>query len=676
MGSNRRASNRSDEQPLHSPTSPFENVETAYNSGDLGMANNDTSPYSPPLMTPNSITAAKGGSYMYLNTPTSAFDVDSNEDKESLAGDSFNAHHHHHHVKRFDHNDARKKLAKTGGYKFLVTLVFSALLCICLRAWEGFGEPIVLSKIDVRIFNAVMIGLSLCLGLNLLSSLKHYANTFRWSFLARRYVSLEIFDLILHSSSLVKITKLMIVSMPGIRGRRYLRKLPWFRDARDDGTRWMWLVCVLWLNINIGSQILVALLSLFWPVENSLTPLMSRGSVAVADLKTWYTDPNLESNATSMEAAWVYGTEAMVYPEFPMNETHKDLSSLPGTPLYKGDTAWEYRFFNRDPTHQYTNYVLSERKITTTTTCEQLEVRGEVHSEGEDVEEFGMFIEGRPAGGEWTKYEILEKAPGAITWIASVNAFCGSRCTNFTILQDADDDKIKIPGLFLCNSTLSEVSKAHGKNDITCATPDDEHAVYGNDDFARIAAGAIGWTGIPWNNWIEKQTRSYSQGSKWSPAKVVTTEDVEHMLMRFTIGAVGAFDDHGIRYNLTDQQTRPTQGQQLDVDWFWVLVILCGICGIQLIALILLVIFANRTIVRDESFFSMAMLLSPVVSRIGRAGMNLSGDEIKEHPKLKWKKIRYDYREGKSGEPNQVDIFFEGRDQKEGRKSWAAGSYS
>jgi hypothetical protein len=301
---------------LHSPTSPFENVETAYNSGDLGMAHNDGSPYSPPLMTPNSITEAQGGSYMYLNTPTSTFDMDHDTDKASLMDDSFSTHHHHHHhhhhVKRFDHNDARKKLAKTGGSLFFITLIFSALICICLKAWEGFEEPIVLSKIDVRLFNAVMIGLSLCLGLNLLSSLKHYANTFRWSFLARRYVSLEIFDLILHSSSLVKITKLMIVSMPGIRGRKYLRKLPWFRDARDDGTKWMWLVCGLWLSINISSQILVALLSLFWPVENSLTPLMSPGNVTVADLGKWAIDLDPDSNTTSMEAAWMYGMEAMV----------------------------------------------------------------------------------------------------------------------------------------------------------------------------------------------------------------------------------------------------------------------------------------------------------------------------------------------------------------------------
>jgi hypothetical protein len=43
---------------------------------------------------------------------------------------------------------------------------------------------------------------------------------------------------------------------------------------------------------------------------------------------------------------------------------------------------------------------------------------------------------------------------------------------------------------------------------------------------------------------------------------------------------------------------------------------------------------------------------------------------------LKFKTFRYDYRVGRAGEPNRVDIFFEGKDQKEGRKSWAPGSYS
>jgi hypothetical protein len=88
--------------------------------------------------------------------------------------------------------------------------------------------------------------------------------------------------------------------------------------------------------------------------------------------------------------------------------------------------------------------------------------------------------------------------------IASVPSHCGSRCTNFTVLQDKDDDLVKVPGLFLCNSTLTEITKAHGKDDITTVTPEDNASVYGSDDFARIAAGSIGWTGIAWNNWTEK----------------------------------------------------------------------------------------------------------------------------------------------------------------------------
>jgi hypothetical protein len=72
----------------------------------------------------------------------------------------------------------------------------------------------------------------------------------------------------------------------------------------------------------------------------------------------------------------------------------------------------------------------------------------------------------------------------------------------------------------------------------------------------------------------------------------------------------------------------------------------------------------------------MAMLLSPVIKRIGKEGMNLSGDEIKSHPKLLWKRIKYDYVEGKEGEPNRVDVVFLGRGEYEARRSWAPGVYT
>ncbi|KAF2131526.1 hypothetical protein P153DRAFT_355296 [Dothidotthia symphoricarpi CBS 119687] len=661
----------------HSPLSPYDSSQS-YNGGDLTMQDMDPTLNSPPISSPGTIFSNRNGAYTSLNTPVSPLDNrnDSRASMEqSLIGDQQH-HHHSQHVKRFDHNESRKTILKIGSQKFLITLVFSVAMCLCLRAWEGFNQPVVLSKTDIRYFNAITIGLSLCLGLNLLSSLKQYANTLRWSFLARRYVSLEVFELILGLGSLSHVSKLLVISLPGIRRRKWVQKLGFFKDVREDGTKWTWLVCTLWICINVGSQILVALLSLFWPMDTSDIPLFTYGNVTVADLTLWHSEAADNGNYTGMAAAWMYGMEAQVYPEFMNNDTQTDLSSLPGTPLYQGyqnKSSYEYRFYNRNPNHQYTNYLMSQRNISASASCEKLETRGNVSSGGDEI-----TIEWKPPGQEkWANYTFPQYGEGSVTWIASVNEHCGPRCTNFTVLQAADHTTIMNSYLYFCNSTLSEIITMDGKNDITIRSQEDSKHVFGTNNFARIAAGAISWTGGDWNGWDTEQFRTHAQGSMWSPIHDVnTTEEVESLLSRFTIGAVAAFDDHGIRYTVSNQNVCPTAGQQLDVDWPYVIAILGGILFIQFAALCALVIWANKTILRDESFFSMAMLLSPVVARIGKAGMNLSGEEIKNHPKLKWKKIRYDYREGEHGEPNQVDLFFEGKDEKEGRKSWAPGVYS
>lgn len=271
-------------------------------------------------------------------------------------------------------------------------------------------------------------------------------------------------------------------------------------------------------------------------------------------------------------------------------------------------------------------------------------------------------------------YLLPERTTGSFVWIGATQEFCGPRCTNFTIFQDSDSDNITHPSLFLCNNTL-ETIQGDSSEFINLSTEDKKY-LYSNDAFARIAAGAIAWTGYNSNGWDDRQSRSYLRGSKWSPYKILAKEDIEDLLSRFTIGAVAAYDDHGLRHEIANQPSRPVQGQQLQVDWAYVLGLLGGICLIQFAALVCLLAFGNKSVIRDESFFSLAMLLSPVVNRIGKAGMNLSGEEIKNHPKLLWKRIRYDYREGKNGEPNQVDIFFQGRDDAESRRSWAPGVYS
>ena len=630
--------------------------------------------YASPLSSPDAFTRGdKSGSYMSLNGPLG---------KHAADNISLLSHHSHRaHTKHFDHNQARRYLFKTGGYKLLVTIFFSALMCVTLKAWEGLGEPVVLSKKDIRIFNSLMIGLSLCLGLNLLASLQNYAGILRWSLLSRRYVSLEAFDLMLGLERLSNVVKLMVISLPLVRRQQYLRRFSWLKDMRQDDTKWTWLVCLLWLAVNVGSQVLVAVSSLFYPMDTSDFPLFTNGNVTVASLVQWAPGNGTTGNATALEAAWMFGMEALVYPEFAPNNTQIDLSGLAGTPLYKlANGSYEYRFFNRNPTHQYSDYILSNRSVLATTECIEVPVNGNgTFSEDEDGRD---YIKAKFPGREWESYYPPQHGPGALSWSASVGPHCGPRCTNFTVLQEkslgSKSDLVKKTSLFACNSTVSEVRSSHNKNDITFNSRLDSEAVFGTDGFARIAAGAMGWTGVAWNDWDDRQTRTYTQGSKWSPSHVVSVEEVEDMLARFTIGAIAAFDDHGTRYNVTNQRVVPSPGQQLDVDWSYILSILGGICGIQFAALCCLLIFANRTIVRDESYFSVAMLLSPVVGRIGKegGGMNMSGDEIKNHPKLQFKKIQYSYREGKNGEPHQVDILWEGKDSKESRKSWAPGIYN
>lgn len=630
--------------------------------------------FASPLTSPGAFTRGnKSGSYMSLNEPLG---------KHAADNISLLSHHSRNpHTKHFDHNQARKHLFRAGGFKLLVTVLFSALMCLALKAWEGFRGPVVLSKIDVRIFNSLMIGISLCLGLNLLGSLQNYASILRWSLLSRRYVSLETFDLILGLERLSNVFKLMVISLPLVRRQKYIRKLRWFKDARQDDTQWTWLVCLLWLSINVGSQVLVAVSSLFYPVDTSECPLLTRGNVTVASLVTWAPYNETTGNATALEAAWMFGMEALVYPEFTPNDIQSDLSGLAGTPLYKTESgAYEYRFFNRHPLHQYSNYLLSNRSVASITECSKVEIRGN-GTFLEDTDGF-QYVEARFPSRDWENYYPPERGPGMLSWSASVGSFCGSRCTNFTILQErtygVESHIVNETSIFVCNSTVSEVRPSNNKHDITVATKADSDAVWGTDEFARVAAGAMGWTGTAVNQWDDRQTRSYTSGSRWSPLHVVNAEEVEDMLARFTIGAIAAFDDHGIRHNVTNQHVVPSPGQQLNVDWSYLLSILGGICALQLAALCCLLGFANRTIVRDESYFSLAMLLSPVIERIGKegGGMNMSGSEIKNHPKLQFKKIQYSYREGKNGDPHQVDILWEGRDSRDNRKSWVAGIYN
>ncbi|KAF2258962.1 hypothetical protein CC78DRAFT_621407 [Lojkania enalia] len=588
----------------------------------------------------------------------------SQEHPESTTSDTISTHST---IKNYNHRESRKFLLWTGFNRFCVTLFLCLFIGLTLRAYEGLNKPHTraLSKSDVRIFNAIILGLSLALGLNLASSLKHYGLLLRWSILTRRYVSLQAFDLILGCENLTNVFKLMVISFPGVHKIPSIRFPPWRQKTRWRGAKFTWLICLAWLLLNVGAQTLVATLSIFWPTD-TLDAMPLTGNVSISNIMAWQAD----SFPLQLSSANLYGLSGSLYPVFAKGNPNEISSQKDDISIVRGDGYYEYSFLDKD-----LNNVASSRTVQARAACIQFSF-GE--DEGKRIN--GMVEASLDGGKTWSVYNVIRAVGGQIAWTGILSHSCGPRCTSLLVYQRADHKNVEKNAMFLCNSTISEVR--HIKNAFGNLREEDKPHVDSTDDFARIAAGAIAWTGDFDSGNRDNQTRTYPTEVPFSPNHTVSPMDVEDIISRFSIGAIAAFDDHGPRYIVSNPPIGPVRDQQLRVDWVRIIIILSWICLVQFAALLAMLAFANKSIIRDESFFSVAMLLSPVVSRITREeGINLSGEEILAHPNLVGKRIRYDYVKVRTATKKlkKVDILFQETDDDgdnyKRRKMWADGEY-
>jgi len=201
--------------------------------------------------------------------------------------------------------------------------------------------------------------------------------------------------------ALTNIVELMALYFEGSpTGRRLLRRFgrsP--RITRAGSYRLIVAVLPLWLFINLSSQFLVALLGVFWPIDNFACSIHQYSDVAMADLSGW-TD-NSTTGTDPGDMAWRYGMDALSWRIFAFNKTIKDLSKLPGTPIYIRDTIYEYRLFYRHPNRPYSGYQESDRGMQSSATCEQLGVQGDVFARGTSA-----YLNVSLGGLEWYEVEI------------------------------------------------------------------------------------------------------------------------------------------------------------------------------------------------------------------------------------------------------------------------------
>lgn len=110
-------------------------------------------------------------------------------------------------VRYFDHRRQRIRLFVNSAFQFVVTLFLAAALVCTLYGFSTLQYGI--TDVQKRLFNALITGLSLVLGLNIVSSLKGYAQMMRWRFLASSYRTIQDFELVMQCESQSKAFRLI-----------------------------------------------------------------------------------------------------------------------------------------------------------------------------------------------------------------------------------------------------------------------------------------------------------------------------------------------------------------------------------------------------------------------------------------------------------------------------------
>lgn len=294
---------------------------------------------------------------------------------------------------------------------------------------------------------------------------------------------------------------------------------------------------------------------------------------------------------------------------------------------YPGDSVWNSTFFYKfgELSTRPENVMFGEtrRYIQTNATCKKLQIVSGGTTNDTYVKYYDEF------GVRRTVYYWSEVATYTTTYMTNTSdPGCGPRCSRMLAIDigsditDPTDLPYLAPVLWACNSTVGQVV-----NSETCTYK--ENCTL-SDDLARIAAGAIGLSGIAYED-SDFQFLLYPAASRYS-YNYYTTAQATNPIVRsslvawFSAAVIAAMDDSGPRILAPGME--PQTGQILEVEWNLCIPVLAIVPAVQLIVLIIVCLYANGAMVKDGSYLSTARLLRPIVEKLEHHGCALTGDEI------------------------------------------------
>ena len=211
---------------------------------------------------------------------------------------------------------------------------------------------------------------------------------------------------------------------------------------------------------------------------------------------------------------------------------------------------------------------------------------------------------------------------------------------------------------FECNNTVTDVQELDALVDPVYDIP---------KLLSRMLAGMLAWSSNPANGTNEYQIYRENDQIGWlgTPTKI----DVADYLSQWSIAGLAAMDANdgsttgsGIPRMYITNGNQPIQAQILRVKWWAAGTILGLIPFVQFWTLILVISFANKVIIKDDTPIAVAKIYHTLLHKIGHDhGCMLRGDQLIEtlEDDHNVARVIFGTKEGPNG-IKHVDIFEEG----------------
>ena len=509
------------------------------------------------------------------------------------------------------------------------------------------------------VFNTIITGLSLGLGLNFFDAFKDMARVLRWRLLSHRAFTPREADLILGGDSILK---LFVLAWEAV------------------GKPFIFFSCLLWILLNLGAQIGVAIISLTYNMDNGLD---TNGTYTTRDIVRFpkldcYYNPNiytsispgevdcLNSPESNLTFANQYGRLSRYAEQCRYISDDRRLPADQRCDYYMRNDDQEFTYRFREWSFQDTTYAypyLTDRTIQSSPgQCYEYKIRDPIESVDtpDGPQSSWLYSYYNETYNGTLQIPRFLAAFDSTTYIYdsvvypqnATERLCGERCMEMFAFRSKGIHTNRTNAMFSCPITVSEVINAtHPKHHVP-------------NDVAKLAAAGIALHGRytspddknpDFKDWHQYQM--YPWGSEWEIHNK-SAQEVGARMAEFAIGSIRGMAQNNPPDRI--QGTLPILGYRLDVYWSYAIALMTVIAAVHALLFGAMLWISQPVIVVDDSNLCVARLLQSLVQRIGTNGSLLDGKEIARAIELESKgKVAYGVKRAKGPEEQLVLVIDE-----------------